>query len=118
MIISPVRAAFGVCLALVALALCGCAVDGSQKAAGQATVNVSERDFHISAPRRMAAGDVNLAVTNHGPDAHELIVVRKDARNLPIRTDGLTVNEERVAKDEVGSLEPADPTVRELRLRL
>jgi Sulfocyanin (SoxE) domain len=114
----PLRAALGASLALGVLALSGCAIDGSQKAAGQPIVNVTERDFRISAPRRLPAGDVNLSVTNRGPDAHELIVVRKDARQLPIRSDGLTVDEEKIASDEVGVLEPSDPTVRGLKLHL
>ena len=114
----PLRAAFGASLALGVLALSGCAIDGSQKAAGQPIVNVSERDFRISAPRRLPAGEVNLSVTNRGPDAHELIVVRKRARQLPIRSDGLTIDEEKIASDEVGTLEPSDPTVRGLKLHL
>jgi hypothetical protein len=114
----PFRAAFGASLALGVLALSGCAIDGSQKAAGQPIVNVSERDFRISAPRQLPAGEVNLSVTNRGPDAHELIVVRKDARQLPIRSDGLTIDEEKIASDEVGTLEPSDPTVRGLKLHL
>ena len=113
-----IRGTFAAGLALGALALSGCAVDGSQKAAGQPSVNVNERDFHISAPRRLPAGDVNLSVTNHGPDAHELIVVRERGHRLPIRSDGITVNEEKVASDEAGALEPADPGVRRLKLHL
>jgi hypothetical protein len=114
----PLRAAFVGSFALGLLALSGCAIDGSQKAAGQPSVNVSERDFRISAPRRLPAGEVNLSVTNRGPDAHELIVVRKDARQLPIRSDGLTINEEKIASDEAGGLEPADPSVRRIKLHL
>jgi uncharacterized cupredoxin-like copper-binding protein len=111
-----IRAALG--LALGALALSGCAIDGSQKAAGQPSVKVSERDFRISAPRRLPAGEVNLSVTNRGPDAHELIVVRKRGPRLPIRSDGITVNEEKLTSDEAGVLEPADPSVRRLKLDL
>jgi uncharacterized cupredoxin-like copper-binding protein len=113
---SAIRAALG--LALGALALSGCAIDGSQKAAGQPTVNVSERDFHISAPRRLPAGVVNLSVTNRGPDAHELIAVRERGQQLPIRSDGITVNEEKITSEEAGALEPADPGVRQLKLDL
>jgi uncharacterized cupredoxin-like copper-binding protein len=112
----PLRAAFGASMAVGVLALSGCAIDSSQKAAGQPIVNVTERDFRISAPRRLPAGEVNLSVTNRGPDAHELIVVRKRARQLPIRSDGLTVDEEKIAPEEAGALEPADPTVRGLKL--
>jgi uncharacterized cupredoxin-like copper-binding protein len=114
----PLRAAFGASMAVGVLALSGCAIDSSQKAAGQPIVNVTERDFRISAPRRLPAGEVNLSVTNRGPDAHELIVVRKRAGQLPIRSDGLTVDEEKIAPEEAGGLEPADPTVRGLKLHL
>jgi hypothetical protein len=113
-----IRAAFGLGLALGALALSGCAIDGAQKAAGQPSVSVNERDFHISAPQRLPAGEVNLSVTNHGPDAHELIVVRERGQQLPIRSDGITVNEEKITSDEAGALEPADPGVRRLKLHL
>jgi hypothetical protein len=114
----PLRVAFGASLALGVVALSGCAIDGSQKAAGQPSVSVSERDFRISAPRRLPAGEVNLSVTNRGPDAHELIVVRKRGPRLPIRSDGMTVKEERIVSDEAGVLEPADPSVRRLKLDL
>ena len=113
-----IQAAFAAGLALGALVLSGCAIDGSQRAAGQPSVSVNERDFHISAPRRLPAGEVNLSVTNRGPDAHELIVVREHVHQLPIRTDGITVNEEKISSDEAGALEPADPGVRRLKLDL
>jgi hypothetical protein len=83
-------------------------------------VHITERDFHIRSPRRIAPGRVRLVVTNDGPDLHELIVVRDPAgTRLPLRTDGLTVNEEALAPEEVGSLEPGVPgSVRGLTLRL
>jgi sulfocyanin SoxE-like protein len=112
------RAGLGATFALGVLALSGCAIDGSQEAAGQPTVRVNEKDFHISAPHRVPAGEVNLSVTNRGPDAHELIVVRKDARRLPVSSDGLNIDEDKTESDEVGVLEPADPGVRRLKLNL
>jgi len=50
----------------------------------------------------------------------ELIVVRDPGgRRLPMRTDGLTVDEDALAPEEVGSLEPGEPgSVRGLVLRL
>jgi uncharacterized cupredoxin-like copper-binding protein len=71
------------------------------------TVRVTERDFEISGPKRVAAGDVTLVVRNNGPDQHELIVVRSDGTHLPLRSDGLTVNEERLQKRTIETLEPS-----------
>jgi hypothetical protein len=83
-------------------------------------VRITERDFHIAAPRRIAPGRVRLEVKNDGPDLHELIVVRDPGgARLPLRTDGLTVNEDALVPEEVGSLEPGVPgSVRGLVLRL
>jgi uncharacterized cupredoxin-like copper-binding protein len=80
-------------------------------------VRVTERDFRITvAPARVRAGDVRLLVRNEGPDTHELIVVRA-AHGLPLRTDGLTVNEEALAT--IGAAEGQAPgAVHELRLHL
>jgi hypothetical protein len=110
--------AVAVCLAAAILLLSGCAFDGSQKASGKQTVAVTERDFKISAPSRLPSGNVNFAVTNRGPSAHELIVVRSRSGQLPLRSDGLTVNEEKLEPEEVGGLEPGDPGVRQLSFHL
>jgi uncharacterized cupredoxin-like copper-binding protein len=112
------RAGLGATFALGVLALSGCAIDDSQKAAGQPTVRVTEKDFRISAPDRLPAGEVNLSVINRGPDAHELIVVRKRAHRLPVSSDGLNIDEDKIESDEVGVLEPADPGVRRLKFNL
>jgi hypothetical protein len=58
-------------------------------------ISVKERDFRIVAPKHVPAGDVVFRVENNGPEAHELIVVRAD-RALPLRTDGITADEERL----------------------
>jgi uncharacterized cupredoxin-like copper-binding protein len=108
-------------LALVGSACAGC---GAQQRAAEpgGAVAVNERDFHISAPARLRAGEVALRVDNHGPDKHELIVARvgpAGAAGLPLRADGLTLNEEALEKSEVGELEPGAPgSVRTLRLNL
>jgi uncharacterized cupredoxin-like copper-binding protein len=104
-------------LALLVAAGCG----GSQHAATGVTqiVPVSERDFAISAPTSVMAGDVEFRVANEGPDAHELLVVRAGRGHLPMRNDGLTVNEEGLARRAVGALEPAQPGgVESLRVHL
>jgi len=66
----------------------------SDKQIATKLISVSERDFKITAPRQVTAGTVELAVKNHGPDTHELLIVRAHAAQLPLRSDGLTVNEE------------------------
>jgi uncharacterized cupredoxin-like copper-binding protein len=83
-------------------------------------VHVTERDFHIAAsPTRLPAGDVTITVENRGPDSHELIVVRARHGALPLRADGVTIDEEALENDEAGALEPGEPGgVRELHVHL
>ena len=86
---------------------------------GPHAVKVTERDFSISAPKDVRAGNVAFTVTNRGPDTHELIVVRSNGKPLPLRTDGLTVDETRVESRTIGSLDGGGPhTTRTLRLHL
>ena len=107
----------GVLLACAAIAGCGKSSAGTAKAGR--VVPVTERDFHIQAPTRLAAGPVTLRVSNEGPDQHELIVVRAPSGTLPIRRDGFTVAEESVEESEPGVLEPGEPgAVRDLHLNL
>jgi uncharacterized cupredoxin-like copper-binding protein len=62
---------------------------------------------------------VRFDVRNAGPDDHELILVRDRERTLPLRLDGLTVNEEALQRVTIAALEPAGPGAdRRLRLRL
>jgi uncharacterized cupredoxin-like copper-binding protein len=113
---SPAWAAIGL-LALLAAAGCG----GSQSGASgvSSAIRVSESDFAVDAPTSVSAGEVELRVVNKGPDAHELLVVRAGRGPLPMRSDGLTVDEEGLARRAVGVLEPAQPgVVRSLRVRL
>jgi uncharacterized cupredoxin-like copper-binding protein len=96
----------------------GCSGD-SGKRYPAATVRVSERDFAIKAPKRVRAGNMDLAVRNRGPDAHELIVVRAPRGKLPFRADGATVDEEALEHATPGALEPGEPGgLRHLRVRL
>ena len=58
-------------------------------------------------------------VHNKGPEAHELLVVRATSSHLPLRPDGLTVDEETLKRAIVGVLEPGSPgSVRQLLLHL
>lgn len=104
-------------LLIVAGAVAGCG--GSSPSAGVRVVDVVERDFKISvAENHLAAGPIIFRADNKGPDAHELIVIRDNGR-LPLRADGMTVNEEGLEKQTVGVLEPGQSgDIRELRLDL
>jgi uncharacterized cupredoxin-like copper-binding protein len=63
---------------------------------GGRVVSITERDFRISAPAWIHAGTVRLRIHNLGPDTHELLIVRAPAGRLPLRADGLTVDEEEI----------------------
>jgi hypothetical protein len=78
--------------------------------AGRATVTL--RDFRITAPRHRPAGRVRFAVSNRGPDTHELLVVRGRIGHLPMRRDGLTVDEDRLGPAVVGVVEGQAPGAR------
>jgi uncharacterized cupredoxin-like copper-binding protein len=109
-------------LTLVSLALLvlpGCGSGRRAADAGATQVRVTERDFKISAPRRVRSGNLLISVRNRGPDAHELIVVREPSVRLPLRRDGSTVSEEKLEPVIAGALEPGEPgSVRQLRLHL
>jgi uncharacterized cupredoxin-like copper-binding protein len=110
----PLRLLAFVCLALLAA---GCGSGGHQAAAP--VVRITERDFRITAPKHVRAGEVVLTVSNRGPDAHELIVVRDRKSELPLRRDGSTVSEEKLEPVTAGALEPGQPhSVRNLHLHL
>jgi uncharacterized cupredoxin-like copper-binding protein len=96
-------------IALTVFVATACSGSGRSAQAARTLVRVSERDFHISAtPNRVAPGNVLLVVRNHGPDTHELIVVRSHSR-LPLRLDGLTVDEDALNALTVASLDGAGP---------
>lgn len=110
-------------VAAVVLALAASGCGGTSKpgsaAGGKDVVPVVERDFQITLPGRVAAGAITLAVKNDGPDQHELIVVRLSGKPLPLRGDGITIDEEKLGKAEIGSLEPGPAgSERDLRLDL
>jgi len=113
------RALQALTCAVILLSLSGCGSDGAGTEAGGPTVGVAERDFAISAPRQVSSGDVVLQVHNRGPDQHELIVARVTGTALPFRADGLTIDEDALARREAGALEPGQPgAVRDLPLHL
>jgi hypothetical protein len=113
--VGPSRRATLPAVALAAAAvLSGCGSGQSSDRVDQ--VQVKQRDFRIAAPSKLPAGNVDLRVDNTGPDDHELIVVRTSGR-LPLRKDGLTVNEDAVEPKTVGTLEPGIGR-RDLKLNL
>jgi uncharacterized cupredoxin-like copper-binding protein len=102
----------------------GCAGHQSSATSHGQSIAVTERDFRIAvrgSTRRVhiASGDVRLSVGNRGPDTHELLVVRMRGSQLPLRTDGLTVDEDAVEKATVGTLDGGERgSTRQLRLHL
>lgn len=103
----------------VAVALAIPAVSGAQARHGPKIVKVSERDFHITTPKRLPAGDVVIRLKNRGPDDHEFFVVRAGKEELPMRADGLTVDEDAIEHRTAGGVEPGVPgSVRTLRVHL
>jgi uncharacterized cupredoxin-like copper-binding protein len=106
-------------LAIVAFAISGCSSGKSQKHAGGTELRVAERDFKIHLPTRtVRAGDVSFAVHNQGPDSHELIVIRERGSRLPLRRDGVTVDEDALERSTPGALEPGSPGTRHLKVHL
>ncbi|HMJ00488.1 MAG TPA: hypothetical protein VK488_11690 [Gaiellaceae bacterium] len=97
----------------------GCSAGHHRAPAAGTVLRVTERDFRISAPQLVSSPDVRLVVHNRGPDAHELIVVRAPSSHLPLRPDGVTVDEDALKRATVGVLEPGAPgSVRELLVHL
>jgi hypothetical protein len=111
----------GLCLAVLAsFLLASCSSRSSGRAEHALLVRVTERDFRITvAPARIRAGTVRLVLQNRGPDTHELIMVRHSPGRLPLRSDGLTVNEEVLEQATAGTAEGQAPGVaHELLLHL
>jgi hypothetical protein len=102
-------------IAMLALGGCGNAPAGDH---AERVLPVKVRDFHISVPKRVPAGDLTVAMHNQGPDHHELIVVRAGSGKLPLRGDGFTVDEDGLGAAVVGALEPEAPGVHRLKVRL
>src|ERR671936_82073 len=114
----PYRLALVPIVALLLVSFAGCARHASNHAEGT-PIRVTERDFHIRVPTRVRAGTVRFVVHNRGPDDHEFLVVRSNGRRLPIRSDGITVDEDHLGKAELGAIEPALPGAEhELRVHL
>lgn len=98
----------------------GCGSHASRTGGDEAVLRVTEKDFKISAPAAVRAGDVRLVVRNPGPDDHELLFVRAPiVGTLPMRPDGVTLDEDAFEHTTAAVVESKPPgTVTELRLRL
>ena len=95
------------------------AVHARAAPARSTALHITERDFHISAPKHVASGNLTVTVVNKGPDDHELIIVRATTSRLPLRSDGLTANEEKLTPITAFSFEPATPgSVRTAHIQL
>lgn len=81
-------------------------------------VSITERDFHITAPNVVPAGDVRIVLTNKGPVTHELIIVHAAPGRLPRRPDGFTIDEDALTARLAGSFERDGPSTRELVIHL
>jgi uncharacterized cupredoxin-like copper-binding protein len=102
----------------VSAAASGCGATPSPPRAPASVIHIKERDFKISVPEVVPAGDHVLVVENEGPDDHELIVAREGKTHLPFRADGLTLDEDAAEPAIAGALEPEEPGTHELRVRL
>jgi uncharacterized cupredoxin-like copper-binding protein len=96
-------------LACAPIAGCG---ESHASARASRTYAVTEHDFRIEAPTSLAAGTYTFAVANDGVTDHELIVASTPNGSLPLRPDGLTIDEEAIESHEAGALEPAGPGAR------
>ena len=97
----------GVALVCALLGLAGCG--GAAGPTPAARLSVTEQDFAIHAPRTVHAGEVDLLVHNRGPETHELIVVRAGDPRLPLRADGMTVDEDAIEHSTLGSVDDNEP---------
>jgi uncharacterized cupredoxin-like copper-binding protein len=83
-------------LAALVFVLLACCTAG-ERTSSASTVDVRLKDFAIQASEAVVQpGTVDLNVYNAGPATHEFVVVRTDlpADQLPIGSDGLSVDEE------------------------
>jgi hypothetical protein len=112
------RLVLGLFAIAVAITACGSGAGGHHSRA--ARVSVREKDFRILLnPARISAGRVQMTVDDVGPADHELILIRAPHGPLPLRPDGLTVDEKALKSVTIGALEPAPPgTIRHLDVTL
>jgi hypothetical protein len=109
----------GLVIGSIALFASACGTSGPASATGGTVVRVIERDFRIVVVRkRVPDGEVRLLIRNRGPDTNEVILLRSRSTRLPLRSDGLTVDEEALERDFVKEIDVPPGRVRELQLHL
>jgi uncharacterized cupredoxin-like copper-binding protein len=99
----------GTAVALVCMLFVSCG--GSREAARPSAkvIPINEGDFYIEAPKTLSAGNYTLRIHNVGPNDNELIVSPTRTGILPMRAEGITVDEEAIEHEEAGSVEPGPP---------
>ena len=101
---------------IVVLAAC----TGTPQAEGDPGLVVTLNDFRIETGKStVSEGPLVVQVDNHAPATHEFVVVRTDlpAYQLPIGSDGLSVDEEAVdVVDEISEIDIGTSRTLELNL--
>src|SRR4051812_37285113 len=92
------RSRLRVAALLVAVPLLGVVLGASTGWAGSGSggrlVYMTGEDFKINAPASINPGRLRWQLHNLGPDSHELLIVPLQGARLPLRSDGLTVDED------------------------
>jgi uncharacterized cupredoxin-like copper-binding protein len=92
-------------LAIVAMLLASCG-GGTPNPAGAIQVGLEDFKLHLVVTQAKA-GEVTLHLVNSGPSTHEFNVDRTDLASdqLPLRADGLSVDEGSALLKRMGSVE-------------
>jgi uncharacterized cupredoxin-like copper-binding protein len=101
----PIAAA---CALLAALSLGPVTPTAGASSSAAHSLRLTERDFRItSSSATVEAGSVVLHVHNAGPSTHEINIDRTNdaAGALPLKPDGLTVNEDAPSLHRIDSIE-------------
>lgn len=112
----------GVAALVVSTILGMAACSGGAGSNSGPSLAVTVRDFRIqSSSTSVAAGSLVINVKDEGPSTHELVLVKTDLSvdELPLRPDGLTVDEDSPLLthiDELGDIDVGDSDRLEVRL--
>ena len=101
----------GLVLAVAMLPVMVAAAPATAAPTGQGPLGVTVRDFKVQSARRtVRAGTVVLRVHNVGPSTHEINVDRTSLADsaLPLKPDGLTVQEDSPQLQRIDSIEQLD----------